>query len=200
MRAIKFFKENSYNMVKVFINQIGITIFSFVLYFSIASFKENNIQLYHKLMIAISAFAMLFFFVLLYTAAWDLGASDKIRIESKKAEKNIFKGALITLCANTVNFLLAGIVLIGVAFKLTGAFAAVSGVCYTIFILLNGMYNGVIRNGLMLVNSTEEPHALLSSIGFLVILILPIIASHIGYVFGLKNIRIFKSSPKKKTK
>ena len=96
MRAIKFFKENSYNVVKVFINQIGITIFSFVLYFSIASFKENNMQLYHKLMIAISAFAMLFFFVLLYTSAWDLGAADKIRIESKKAEKNIFSAFLLS--------------------------------------------------------------------------------------------------------
>ena len=200
MRAIQFFKENSYNMVKVFINQIGITIFSFVLYFSIASFKENNVQLYHKLMIAISAFAMLFFFVLLYTAAWDIGASDKIRIESKKAEKNVFKGALITLCANSLNFLLAGIVLITVAFKIEGAFAAVSGVCYTIFILLNGMYNGFIRDGLMLINSSDEPHALLSAVGFFAVLFLPIIASHIGYVFGLKNIRIFKSSPKKKTK
>lgn len=200
MRAIKFFKENSYNVVKVFINQIGITIFSFVLYFSIASFKENNVALYNKLMVAISAFAMLFFFVLLYTAAWDLGASDKIRIESKKAEKNVFKGAIIALYANVVNFFLSGIVLITVAFKIEGAFAAFSGVCYTIYILLNGMYNGFIRNGLMLINSTEEPHALLSSIGFFVVLILPILASHIGYVFGLKNIRIFKSSPKKKTK
>ena len=200
MRVIKFFKENSYNMVKVFINQIGITIFSFVLYFSIASFKESNIQLYHKLMVAISVFAMLFFFVLLYTAAWDLGASDKIRIESKKEKKNVFKGALITLCANTLNFILAGIVLIAVVFNIKGAFAAVCGVCYTIFILLNGMYNGFIRNGLMLINSSEEPHAILSSVGFFAVLLLPIIASHIGYVFGLKNIRIFKSSTKKKTK
>ena len=200
MRAIKFFKENSYNVVKVFINQIGITIFSFVLYFSIASFKENNMQLYHKLMIAISAFAMLFFFVLLYTSAWDLGSADKIRIESKKAEKNVFKGALITLCANIGNFILSGVVLLTVAFDIKGAFAAFSGVCYTIYILFNGMYNGLIRNGLMLINSTEEPHALLSSVGFFAILILPIIASHIGYVFGLKNIKIFKSAPKKPAK
>lgn len=200
MRAINFLKENSYNIVKVFINQIGITIFSFVLYFSIASFKENNVQLYHKLMIAISAFAMLFFFVLLYTAAWDIGANDKIRIESKKEEKKLFKGALITLSANAVNFLLSGVVLLTVAFGIKGGFAAFSGVCYTIFILLNGMYNGFVRNGLMLINSTEEPHALLSSIGFFLVLFLPIIASHIGYVFGLKNIKIFKSSPKKKHK
>ena len=151
-------------------------------------------------MIAISAFAMLFFFVLLYTAAWDLGANDKIRIESKKEKKNLFKGALITLCANSVNLLLSGVVLLTVAFGIKGGFAAFSGVCYTIFILLNGMYNGVVRNGLMLINSTEEPHALLSSIGFFVVLFLPIVASHIGYVFGLNNIKIFKTSPKKKQK
>jgi len=200
MRAIKFFKENSYNMVKVFINQIGITIFSFVLYFSIASFKENNMSLYHKLMVAISVFAMMFFFVLLYTSSWDLGANDKIRIDSKKAEKHVFKGALITLCANAVNFLLAGIVLLTVALKIKGGFAAFSGVCYTIYILLNGMYNGLIRDGLMLINSSEEPHALLSAVGFFIVLFLPVIASHIGYVFGLKNIKIFKSAPKNKQK
>ena len=197
MRAFKFLKENSYDIVKVFINQIGITIFSLVLYFSISSFKSSNTDLYNKLMVAISAFALIFFFALLYTAAWDLGANDKIRIESGKVNKRIYKGALITFCANIINFLFAGITLLTVACSFDGAMKAISGVCYTLYAFLNAMYNGVVRNGIMLITSSENPSPLYVAIAYFVAPLLPILASHIGYVFGMKNIKIFRTSPKK---
>ena len=72
---MKFLKENSYDILRLYINQIGITIFSLVLYFSVGMLDDKVLSL--RLKIAISVFAMLFFFALLYTAAWDWGAKDK---------------------------------------------------------------------------------------------------------------------------
>ena len=87
---MRFLKENSYDIVRLYINQIGMTIFSLVLYFSVTSLGDNpdSAALYVKLKIGISIFAILFFFALLYTAAWDWGANDKIRIDSGKIKKN----------------------------------------------------------------------------------------------------------------
>ena len=193
MRALKFLKENSYDIVKVLINQAGITIFSFVLYFSVASFEGADAALHNKLKLAISVFAMLFFFALLYTAAWDLGANDKIRVESGKVKKFIYKGAIIALCANAINFLLSGISLITVAFNFGGVMKSISAVCYTIYWFSNAMYIGVVRSGIMALTSANVVEA----IAYFVAPILPVIAYHVGYVFGMKNIKIFRTAPKK---
>ena len=65
---MRFLKENSYDIVRLYINQIGITIFSLVLYFSITSLSNNpdGGALYLKVKIGISIFAILFFYALLY--------------------------------------------------------------------------------------------------------------------------------------
>ena len=42
---MKFFKENSYDIVKLFINQIGITIFSFMLYTAVAMIEDESLFL-----------------------------------------------------------------------------------------------------------------------------------------------------------
>ena len=102
---MKFFKENSYDILRLYINQIGITIFSLLLYFSVASIEDKTLGL--RLKIAISVFAILFYFALLYTAAWDWGAKDKIRIDAGRLECKKYKGALMSLIANIPNFILA---------------------------------------------------------------------------------------------
>ena len=60
---MKFLKENSYDIVKLFINQIGIAIFSTVLYTAVGDIED--VALRSGIRIAISAFAMLFYFALL---------------------------------------------------------------------------------------------------------------------------------------
>ena len=57
---MKFLKENSYDILRLYINQIGITIFSLVLYFSVSMLEDKVVSL--RLKVAISVFAMLFFF------------------------------------------------------------------------------------------------------------------------------------------
>ncbi len=191
---MRFLKENSYDILRLYINQIGITIFSLVLYTSVGALDKS---LSLKLQIAISVFAMLFFFALLYTVAWDWGANDKIRIDAGRMKKSTFKGAFMALIANAINFILAGVCVISMILYLNGSEGAlnVSQIFNLLLRVTNAMYLGVIK-GIFIAFKDAEIYNLVQSIAFLVAPILAIAATHIGYIFGLKNIRIF---PTKKT-
>jgi len=197
MRALKFLKENSYDVVRLYINQIGITIFSLVLYFSVSSLNTSasTNTLYKQLLVGISVFAMLFFFALLYTAAWDWGANDKIRIDSGKVGKRAYKGAVIAIFANVLNIILAAGCVISELIIRDGE-GFVSQLFRPILLLTNAMYLGVIQ---VICSSAEQYNIILfESVGYLIAPIWAIAATHIGYTFGMKNIKIFRSSKNKK--
>jgi len=97
----QFFRTHSYDMVKMFLYQFAIAIFGFSLAFAVG--KANSVPLRN----GTSIFAILFYLFLLYTLAWDLGYQDKVSVEYGKKSKNLFRGALISVCANAVNFILA---------------------------------------------------------------------------------------------
>ncbi len=196
---MKFLKEHSYDIIRLYINQIGITIFSLVLYTSVSGLDDKTLSL--RLQIAISVFAVLFFLALVYTVAWDWGANDIIRIEAGRQNLHIFKGAFISLIANTLNIILAAICVISMAFYMGGADGALglSQVFNLILRLTNAMYIGIIK-GIFSFVADDNMYNLLQSIGFLVLPALAIAATHIGYVMGLKNFKIFVSIKKKNSK
>ena len=184
---LKFLKENSYNIVRLYINQIGITIFSLVLYFSASAASDD---LATKLKLIISIFASLFLYALLYTAAWDWGANDKIRVDSGKTKTFMLKGACISLCSNTFNFVLALGCIISELIA-SGGNGTVYQIFNPIYLLTNSMYIGTVD----LISVTNY---LARYIFLFAIPILTIIATEIGYFFGMKNIKILGSSQKKK--
>ena len=192
---MRFLKENSYDVIRLYINQIGITIFSLVLYFSVTSLSENpdNASLYAKVKLGISVFAIIFYFALLYTASWDWGANDKIRIESGKITKRIGKGALIATIAQLPNFILAGGCVISELIIKNGE-GVISQIFRPIYLLTNGMYIGLIQ----IIFSSSANVYLFESIGYFVTPFLAIAATHIGYIFGVKNIKIFPSKKHRK--
>lgn len=197
---MKFLKENSYDILRLYINQIGITIFSLVLYFSVSMLEDEVISL--RLKVAISVFAMLFFFALLYTAAWDWGAKDKIRIEGGKMKKNLAKGALMALFANVVNFVLAAGCVISIWMYIKGVESALSASqIFNLFLrMTNAMYIGVLQGIFSAFESQDNLYNLYQSIGFLAAPLLAVAATHIGYIFGLKNKRIFPAVSKPQNK
>jgi len=186
---MKFLKENSYNIIRLYINQIGITIFSLVLYFSVLMLEDKDLSL--KLQVAISIFAMLFFFSLLYTAAWDWGANDKIRIDGGRMKKMVGKGALLSVMANLINFLLAGGCVISELIIKDGN-GFISQLFRPILLLTNAIYIGVIKTAC----ASSSSVILFESLGYLIAPLLSILATHIGYVFGLKNKKIFPTAKK----
>ena len=130
---MKLIKENSYDIVKLIINQIGISIFSLVLYTSLGFVGENSAELAFGLRTVFSVFSIIFYWALLYTATWEMGAKDKIRIDGGKLKDVKGKGAILGFVANLPNIILAVLAILSRGFYiLTGA-----EVSNTAFLLIN---------------------------------------------------------------
>ena len=108
---MRFIKNNSYDIIKLYINQIGIAIFSLVLYTAIGMIDSETLPM--PLKIGVSVFAILFYFVLIYTVMWEIGAKDKIRVDSGKEACFMSKGFLMGLFANLPNFIFTFICILG---------------------------------------------------------------------------------------
>ena len=131
-----FFKENSYNVIKLFLNQIGITVFGTML--ALATSGNPSLLLFS------SIFATLFLLVLDYNVCWEIGAKDKIRIDGGRLKPMNGKGALLSLLANVPNLILSLLMGIGIMIG-TAASESMSVICNAAARLLNGMYLGIIK-------------------------------------------------------
>ncbi len=135
----QFFSTHSYNMVKMFLNQFAIAIFGFTLV--LAAGKAQNPTLRN----VTSVLAILFYLFLLYTMTWEIGFRDKVSVETGRKKSSPFTGALISLCANSINFLLA--IFITLAIALPKSFVStIGGICVAVSSLIQGMYTGLLVN------------------------------------------------------
>lgn len=197
---MRFLKENSYSIVKLYINQLGISIFSLLLYSAVATLKNEELSL--NLTIGISVLAILFYFALIYTAAWDIGAGDIIKIEAGRMKSQKYKGALMSFFANIANFVLAAICVIAMLLYINGIEGAIgfSQVANLILRLTYAMHIGILQGIFKPFASDANMYNLVQSCGYLALPIMTIIVTHLGYIFGMKNLKIFPSSKKTKNK
>ena len=192
---MKLIKNHFYDIIRLYINQIGITIFAFIL--NTAVTNPDNPTLSLKLQIGVSVFATLFFFALLYTMGWDWGANDIIRVESGKQKKTPFKGAALAFFANIINFVLAGVCVICMMLIIDGSAAAepVNQIFNLLLRFTNSMYLGMIK-GIFASVTDVNLSFLYQSIGYFVAPILAIGVTQLGYFLGTKNFKIFGSHKK----
>ncbi len=180
---LAFLKEYSYSMVRMFVTQIGMTVFGTML--ALAAAKNDS------LLLACSIFSILFYLFLLYSMGWEIGAKDKIRIDGGRLERSSLRGLYIALGANLPNLLLALLMGIGaIVSNATGAEWAgnMSVVCNAIARLIEGMYLGLIK---ILENLIyENPTILDVWWWFLIITIPALFTGWLSYVLGSRNIRI----------
>ena len=198
---MKFLKDNSYEIVRVFINQIGITIFSLFLYTAVGVIDSESLNTNIK--IAISVFATLFYFVLLYMASWDIGAKDKIRVDGGRMKPAMYKGALIAFFANIINFVLALISILTVSvFMASGneTFNSAFALINLIMRFLSAMYLGMLQGIFIAFKDNTSLYYLLQSVGFFFMPVFAILVNHIGYVFGMKDKKIFGKTNTHKSK
>ena len=124
-------------MVKMFLNQFATAIFGFSLVLA-AGMAQNP-----TLRNVTSICAILFYLFLLYTMTWDIGFRDKVSVETGKKPENVFTGALISLGANSLNFLLA--IFIMLANLLPQSFLSnIGGISVSAALWLEGMYTGLL--------------------------------------------------------
>ena len=188
---MKFFKENSYDIVKLLLNQIGIAIFSLAVY--VAPSAEDG-SFFAKFAVYLSLLAVVFYFVLIYITAWDFGIKDKMKFESGKIELVKNKGLKLGICANIPNFVLAGIaVLLMVIYLASG-----NEVLYSLFFTFNlfirfigAMFLGVIQGIFSFLKDKNDLYYLWQTVGYFIVPIFTVLVTHLGYELGRRDIRIF---------
>jgi len=194
---MRIFRENSYDIVRLYINQIGITIFSMFLYTAAAMVDDD--ELFLTLRICVSIFSVLFYLSLLHNVVWEIGATDKIRIDSGKLDPQPMKGAVMALFANVPNFLLAFLAIVFVSiFMLSGAewSYSVFVVIFTILRFHTSMYMGIIQG---VTPATPDVGAtavdlgdcLLESALFLVMPLIAVAVTQLSYHLGMKEKKLF---------
>ena len=189
---MKFIKDNSYDIVKLFVNQIGITIFSLVLYTAVGSIGDEATML--KVRVLLSVFSCIFYFALIYCASWDFGARDIIRVEGGKIDNKPAKGALISLVSNSPNFVLAAVSIVSMLIYIfsenQSAFRLFAG--FNLLLrFLNAMFIGALQGIFSFMQNDQNGYYLWQSVGFFAAPFLTVLFSHLGYTLGLKNYKLF---------
>ena len=189
---MQFFKDNSYDIVKLYVNQIGIAIFATVLYTAIGSMGDESFI--RALNIVISIFSILFYCALLYNVSWEYGAKDKIRIDANKATFDKWKGLKMALIASVPNAVFSAFALLfGFIYMLSSLdFAAViSGVSNFFMRITMSMYNGIIQTVFGAFDGVSDSAFLGAAAVFLFVSVIGVAVVHIGYTFGSREYKIF---------
>lgn len=132
-----FFSKYGYNIFKLFLNQFAIALFGIALAVACGKAQNNTLQW------VTSVFAVLFYLFLEYAAMWELGAKDGISAVARKTSPKLWRGAVISLCANVLNILLAILILPGAIAPGTKA-QGFSSVVSVIALMIEGMYTGIL--------------------------------------------------------
>lgn len=192
---MKFFKENSYDIIKLYITQIGIAIFSFMMYSAVGMINpDSTVPIVFS--VIVSVFSTGFFFALLYCSAWEWGGKDKIRIDAGKMSPHSLKGLKMSLFANVPNFLFTVLGIISFLFCLFGidsVFAVIGSICALIFRFTEMMYQGIVQAIFQGLKDGEKNLLFLTveSVAFFAFSLLSALVTHFGYVMGTKEKKLF---------
>ncbi len=175
-----FFKQYSYSIIKIFVNQFAISIFGLVL--ALATTAAGN----SLLTMIISIFSIAFYLFLIYTMTWEIGAKDRISVDVGKKPYKPNTGLLIALVANIPNLLIAVLYTIGTPFKQSWG-GNLCAVLNFISALIQGMYQGLMSVILI----PPAGNALFSYWwAYFLITVPAIVATWIAYFTGFKNFRL----------
>ena len=199
---MRFLKDNFDSIIKLFVNQIGIAIFAFFLYTATPTEINSDPNAAMIIKLLISVFSIIFYYVLIYNVAWEIGAKDKIRIDAGRMETKKTKGLWLGLMANVTNFIILGVALITYTVYLLGGpggFKSVFVVLNAIFRIFISMYIGVLSAIYAPLAENSDLYFLLQTIGFLVFTVISALVVFASYLVGLKDYRIFggRASAKK---
>ena len=178
-----FFKQYSYSIIKMFVNQFAISIFGVVLAMAAAA-ASNDI-----LMLIVSIFSIAFYLFLIYTMTWEIGAKDRISVDIGKKPYRPHTGLLISLVANIPNLLIA--LLYSIAYPFMGAHkwaGNMNAIINVVSALIEGMYRGL----LVTIHQPSGGEPILNMWWTYFVIVIPaLITAWIAYFAGFKNFRMF---------
>lgn len=181
----KFFHDYSYNIVKLFINQLAIAIFGASLTFATTTAHGDSTD-FDTFTLIVSIFSALFYLFLIYNLSWEIGAKDRISVDVKKKPYRPWFGFFLSFLANIPNLILVTVYALINTFGSNGA----NFIVRLISCLVNGMYFGTLSAVKISWNGEWLPlHAFWVS--FLVATIPAILTCGIAYYLGHKNFKFF---------
>lgn len=133
-----FFSKYGYTVLKLFLNQFAIALFGLALSIACGAAENTTLQW------VTSLFAVLFYVFLEYAVMWEVGAKDGIFAAARKQPRKLWRGLLISLCANALNLLFALLVLPGAFAPRGSTLSGMSAVFKIVAMLLQGMYSGLL--------------------------------------------------------
>ena len=179
-----FFKENSYNIVKMMLYQFGMMIFGLIV--TMAASKSGMLQL------TVSIYATLMYVALLYMMTWDCGAKDHIRVNGGYIRADRLSGLKMSLMANIPNFIILFFLLLGYLF---GVALSEQAWAQGMFIIAHGagvvfqaMYTGIVNT---LVPPSGSALSGMYLVAYLLTPLPSIAASCFGYEMGWRERRLF---------
>ncbi len=179
----EFFHKYSYSIVKMFLNQFGISVFGSVLAMATTSADNNTLT------VIVSIAAVIFYLFLLYTMTWEIGAKDRISVDTGKVKYSPCKGLLLSLIANIPNLLIA--ILFSIGFPFMGTHTWAGNLCAFLklaLIIIEGMYLGLLTVIQVPYGGAMHPLNYFWWPYFLIV-IPAMLTCWIAYYFGHKNIK-----------
>lgn len=175
---------------KLVLNQFGAAVLGIML--SSAAMQSRLLNFLTSLL------AVFFYLFLQYTAIWEIGAKDRIRVDGGRAAENKWRGLYAATLSNSPNILFAIfiIVLTTVGVLTQWSWAGESAVVFTFIARLwQGMYNGIIN--FVIPQGLNEVQTIFSTLIYLAILLPSLAVNAVGYRMGYMNRRIFPERKKK---
>ena len=162
-----FLKKYSYIIVKLFLNQFAISLFGIGLAFA-SSYAGND-----TLLLITSIGSVIFYLFLEYAIIWEVGAKDGITATSRHTSRGLWRGFVLSICANALNLIAALMVLTKV---FVGAENQLSAVGQLIAMILQGMFQGILSIG--------EPSLNTFWWVYFLIILPAVIVTGLGYIIG----------------
>ena len=200
-----FWKRYSYQIVRLFVIQIGIAIFGLVLSFAVSTaFRDRNPG---TALLLVSIFSVLFYLSILYSVVWEIGGKDRIHLDAVHEKLRGGKGLLLALLASVPNLLLDLLMLIGGTLYRFGSTSVGSGFIvagFTPSFFIQSMYQGIINRilsafGLIEPGKTAAGSAsyyLVTALLFFAVLVPMIAVTGFAYWMGLNEKRLIPSAKK----
>lgn len=181
---IKYIKENLDSIFKLFINHVGMMIFGLVVILTskLLSSKINN----EIVFILAGVLSVLMYFSLVYTAMWERGAKDKIKIDGGREKQNLLHGLYIYLIANVIGVISAVVILI-FSFFVTEDESVVNSI-YAIFKFIAHYWQSMY----LPLTTIKGIHCII----YILVLIPGALVSFVSYILGVKGFKCIFPEPK----
>ena len=188
---MSFLKKNSYEIVRLFIIQIGMMIFSFIVSTAAVQVYDKNTKTAH---LVVCLFAVIFYLFVIYTTMWNVGLARSERVANGHERDDKLYGGKIALFANLPNLFLCFLMAIGLLRLVfnNSFFIGLFGVSRLLEGVLNANYLGIVNY-----LSSSDNYLLITALS--VLSVLPsILVSQVACRLGEKNIRLTRATPPSK--